>query len=300
MPQKKRSRGILATQKTPILLIAVSLFMISVSTRSILSLPGTVASAVTGGIQYVFSSVGGFVKRTIFSISELADLRNQYNSLADKLKAYETLQRNFTDMMSENARLKEQLGFAQNMTTIKASAQIIAKDPGNIYTSYIIDKGKAAGITKNMAVAAFQNGIQGLAGKIIDARNKSSVVLPVFDQRFFVSARLSRTRNEGLVNGQGNPDDPLVMRYVSKLNAAEIQIGDMVVTSGLDSIFPSDLAIGRVKEIQLPEYSSSAIILLEPSLNFSRLEYLFVIQKEENMSSLDVAANAEPPARNEK
>ena len=300
MPQKKRSRGILATQKTPIILIAVSLLMISISTRSILSLPGAVASAVTGGIQYVFSSVGGFVKRTIFSISELADLRDQYNSLADKLKTYETLQRNFADMMSENARLKEQLGFAQNLTTIKASTQIIAKDPGNLYTSYVIDKGSAAGITKNMAVAAFQNGMQGLAGKILDARSKSSVVLPIFDQRFFVSARLSRTRNEGLVNGQGNPDDPLVMRYVSKLNAAEIQIGDMVVTSGLDSIYPSDLAIGRVKEIQLPEYSSSAIILLEPSLNFSRLEYLFVIQKEESPSSPDAATTAESPPRDEK
>lgn len=300
MPQKKRSRGILAKQKTPIILIALSLLMISISTRSILSLPGEVASAVTGGIQYVFSSVGGFVKRTIFSISELADLRDQYNSLADKLKTYETLQRNFADMMSENARLKEQLGFAQNMTTIKASTQIIAKDPGNLYTSYVIDKGSAAGITKNMAVAAFQNGMQGLAGKILDARSKSSVVLPIFDQRFFVSARLSRTRNEGLVNGQGNPDDPLVMRYVSKLNAAEIQIGDMVVTSGLDSIYPSDLAIGRVKEIQLPEYSSSAIILLEPSLNFSRLEYLFVIQKEESPSSPDAAITAESPTRDEK
>lgn len=300
MPQKKRSRGILATQKTPIILIAVSLLMISISTRSILSLPGTVASAVTGGIQYVFSSVGGFVKRTIFSISELADLRDQYNSLADKLKAYETLQRNFADTMSENARLKEQLGFAQNMTTIKASTQIIAKDPGNIYTSYVIDKGSEAGITKNMAVAAFQNGMQGLAGKILDARRKSSVVLPVFDQRLFVSARLSRTRNEGLVNGQGNPDDPLVMRYVSKLNAAEIQIGDMVVTSGLDSIYPSDLAIGRVKEIQLPEYSSSAIILLEPSLNFSKLEYLFVIQKEESLSASDEATTAESPTRDVK
>ncbi|HWR10916.1 MAG TPA: rod shape-determining protein MreC [Rectinemataceae bacterium] len=295
MPQKKRSRGILATQRTPLLLIAASLLMISISTRSILNLPGTVASAVTGGVQYVFSSVGGFVKRTIFSIGELADLRNQYDTLADKLKAYETLQRNFADMMSENARLKEQLGFAQNMTTIKASAQIIAKDPGNIYSSYIIDKGLVSGIAKNMAVAAFQNGMQGLAGKILDARTKSSVVLPVFDQRFFVSARLSRTRNEGLVNGQGNPDDPLVMRYVSKLNAAEIQIGDMVVTSGLDSIYPSDLAIGRVKEIQLPEYSSSAIILLEPSLNFSKLEYLFVIQKAEGPSLSEPGANAAAP-----
>lgn len=281
MLQKKRSRGISASNGIPIVLVAASLLLISISTKSIIRLPKTLSSAVSGGTQYLFSSVGGFIKRTIFSIRELSDLRNQYDALAEKLEAYEKLERNFADMMAENSRLKEQLGFIQNITAVKASAQIIAKDPGNIFSSYIIDKGIASGIEKNMAVAAFQNGMQGLAGKILDARKMSSVVLPMFDQRFFVSARFSRTRSEGLVNGQGNPDYPLVMRYVSKLNAAELQVGDMVVTSGLDSIYPPDLAIGRVREIQMPEYSSSAIILLDPSLNFSRLEYLFVIQKIE-------------------
>jgi len=285
MPQKKRSRGISATHGIPIILLAISLLLISISTKSILRLPGNIASALAGGTQYLFSSVGGFVKRTVFSIRELADLRSQYDALAEKLKSYETLERNYADMMSENERLKEQLGFAQNITAIKASSRIIAKDPGNIFSSYVIDKGLSSGLEKNMAVVAFQNGIEGLAGKILDSKHSSSIVLPVFDQRFFVSARLSRTRAEGLVNGQGNPDDALVMRYISKLNAAEIQIGDMVVTSGLDSIYPADLAIGRVKEIQLPEYSSSAIILLEPSLNFSKLEYLFVLQKDTDLAT---------------
>jgi len=296
MPQKKRSRGVSTTHGIPIILLAVSLLLISISTKSILRLPGHIASTITGGTQYLFSSVGGFVKRTIFSIRELADLRNQYDTLAEKLRGYEALERNYADMMSENERLKEQLGFAQNMTTIKASSRIIAKDPGNIFSSYVIDKGLSSGLEKNMAVAAFQNGMEGLAGKILDVRPSSSIVLPVFDQRFFVSARLSRTRAEGLVNGQGNPDDALVMRYISKLTASEIQIGDMVVTSGLDSIYPADLAIGRVKEIQLPEYSSSAIILLEPSLNFSKLEYLFVLQKNDPLTP---SAQTAPDAKAE-
>ncbi|MDP2790991.1 MAG: rod shape-determining protein MreC [Rectinemataceae bacterium] len=292
MPQKKRSRGIAPTLGIPLLLMLASLLLVSISTRSILRLPGTVSAVITGTAQQIFSSIGGFAKRTVFSIRELSDLRNQYDTLAEKLKAYETLQRNYTDLLAENARLKEQLGFAQNLTGIKASAQIIAKDPGNIYASYIIDKGISSGIGKNMAVAAFQNGMQGLAGKIVEARNGTSVVLPIFDKRFFVSARLSRTRSEGLVSGQGSADNPLVMRYIPKLNAAEIQIGDMVVTSGLDSIYPSDLAIGRVKEVLMPEYSSSAVILLEPSLSFSRLEYLFVIQKETEASVADTAPKA--------
>lgn len=280
MPQKKHSRGISASHGIPVFLMVASILMISISTRTITHIPGAIASAVVGSVQLVFSGIGNGIKNTVFSIRELADLQNQYDSLARKLENYSTLERDYADMRAENARLKEQLGFAQSMTSIKASAQIIAKDASNIYSSYVIDKGASAGIARNMAVAAFQNGTEGLAGKILDVRAQSSVVLPLYDQRFYVSARFSRTRTEGLVSGQGNADDPLVMRYVSKLNATEIQVGDMVVTSGLDSIFPPDLAIGRVKEISLPEYGSSAVIYLEPSLKFPKLEYLFVVEKQ--------------------
>jgi len=268
--------------------MVASLLLVSISTRSIVDLPGKIVSGAVGGVQRLFTGIGSFAKRTVFSVTELADLRNQYDALLDKVKSYETIERSYADTMAENARLKEQLGFAQNITTIKSSAQIIAKDPGNIYSGYVIDKGFSAGIAKNLAVAAFQNGMEGLAGKIIEVQSRTSIVLPLFDQRFFVSARLSRTRTEGLVNGQGNADEPLVMNYVSKLNAAEIQVGDVVVTSGLDSIYPADLVVGRVKEIQLPEYSSSAVILIEPALNFSKLEYLFILQKDEKAPDVGI------------
>jgi len=165
--------------------------------------------------------------------------------------------------------------------------KIVAKDPGNIYSSLVIDKGSSKGLKKNQAVAAFQNGMEGLVGRILEARGGTSVVLPIFDQRFFVSARLSRTRAEGLVSGRGSPEALLEMKYLSRLNAAEIQVGDLVITSGLDSIYPEDLAIGRVKEIFLPEYSSSATLLLEPSLDFSKLEYLFVLEGEGRRDSGD-------------
>ena len=283
MAQRRPGRGLSLSSRhgVPAALMVASLLLVSISTRSIVDLPGKIVSGAVGGVQRLFTGIGSFAKRTVFSVTELADLRNQYDALLDKVKSYETIERSYADTMAENARLKEQLGFAQNITTIKSSAQIIAKDPGNIYSGYVIDKGFSAGIAKNLAVAAFQNGMEGLAGKIIEVQSRTSIVLPLFDQRFFVSARLSRTRTEGLVNGQGNADEPLVMNYVSKLNAAEIQVGDVVVTSGLDSIYPADLVVGRVKEIQLPEYSSSAVILIEPALNFSKLEYLFILQKDE-------------------
>ena len=294
MAPRRPSRGLSLSSRhgVPAALMAASLLLVSISTKSIIDLPGRIVSGVAGEAQRLFTGIGNFTKRTVFSVAELANLRDQYNALLEKVKSYETIERSYADTMAENARLKEQLGFAQNITTVKASAQIIAKDPGNIYSGYVIDKGGAAGVVKNLAVAAFQNGMEGLAGKILESQSGTSIVLPLFDQRFYVSARLSRTRTEGLVNGQGNADEPLVMNYVSKLNAAEVQVGDVIVTSGLDSIYPADLVIGRVKEIQLPEYSSSAIILIEPALNFAKLEYLFILQKEEKAP--EPAADGKP------
>jgi len=279
MTQKRRGGGFLAAHGIPLFLLVASLLLISISNRTILTFPGKIAATVAGSVQYTFSAVSGVVKRSVFAIRELADLRNQYEALAAKLESYEILERDFAEMRAENNRLKDQLGFSQNAVSIVASAQIIAKDPGNIYSSYVIDKGQRTGIRDDLAVSAYQNGTEGLVGKILSVRTSNSLVLPMFDQRFYVSARLSRTRTEGLVNGRGNPEDLLEMRYVSKLNAQEIQIGDLVVTSGYDSIYPANLVIGRVKQIELPEYSSSATILLEPALDFSKLEYLFILEK---------------------
>ncbi len=230
-------------------------------------------------MQKAFSWVSNLVEGTLFSIKELSNIRSQYNALADRLERYSSMERDMADMRAENTRLREQLGFAQNLTIIQTSAQIIAKDPGNLYSSIVIDKGKDSGVGSAMAASAFQSGVEGLVGKVLDAGKSSSILLPLYDQRFFVSARFSRSRSEGLVNGQGQADEPLVMKYISKLAASDIQIGDMVVTSGLDSIYPPDLAIGRVKEVRIPEYGGSAVAYLEPVLDFSRLEYLFILKK---------------------
>lgn len=285
MPQKKRGGRFIAAQGIPLLLVLLSLVLVSVSTKTMQSLPRAVFTGISGGTQKLFFGVSSFIQRTIFSIRELSRLREEYETLVAKLAGFENLERDYVDTLAENERLREQLGFFESVSSIKAAARIIAKDPGNIYSSCVIDKGSGAGVEVNMAVAAFQNGIEGLAGKIVETRKGSSVVVPIYDGRLYAAARLSRTRVEGLVNGQGSPDEPLLMNYVSMLNAQDIQVGDMVVTSGLDSIYPPDIAIGRVKEIRTPKYGSSSLILLEPALDFSKIEYLFILDKTEGQAS---------------
>ncbi len=297
MPQKKGRRGINVAHGVPLTLLAISLLLVSISTRTIDKLPGAFHSAVFGNIQKAFSWVSNLVEDTLFSIRELSNIRSQYDALAGRLERYSSMERDMADMRAENTRLREQLGFAQNLTIIQTSAQIIAKDPGNLYSSIVIDKGKDYGVGGSMAATAFQSGVEGLVVKVLDAGKGSSILLPLYDQRFFVSARFSRSRSEGLVNGQGQADEPLVMKYISKLSASDIQIGDMVVTSGLDSIYPPDLAIGRVREIRIPEYGGSAIAYLDPVLDFSRLEYLFILKKTPVQKPAPAAAGAAEATR---
>jgi rod shape-determining protein MreC len=70
------------------------------------------------------------------------------------------------------------------------------------------------------------------------------------------------------------------MRYVKKRARDEIRSGNIAVTSGLRSIYPGEIPIGEVIKIEAPEWQPSLIVEIEPVIDFSRLEYVFVLQLE--------------------
>ena len=132
-----------------------------------------------------------------------------------------------------------------------------------------------------MPVIAFQEGIEGLVGRIVEVGAGTSKIVPIYDSKSFVATRLAGgSRTEGLVGGQGSPDDPLLMRFVKKRAKDEVQFGDLVVTTGFESLYPPEVAIGRVKKIRILDYQPSLDIELDPVLDFSRIEYVFVIKPQ--------------------
>jgi rod shape-determining protein MreC len=118
-------------------------------------------------------------------------------------------------------------------------------------------------------------------GKVVNAGAFESLVMPLYDERCFVSSRLSESRYEGIVEGRGISEAPLLMRFVRKRARDEINIGDMVVSSGMGGIYPPGINIGRVNRIIFQEDDLSMEVELEPSIDFSRLEYVFVIMQME-------------------
>ncbi|MDR3145864.1 MAG: rod shape-determining protein MreC [Treponema sp.] len=262
-------------------LVLISFLLLLFSTRNfIVDIKDTglsLFSGVRGGIH----ELGSLVSRTVLSVRELANLRREYAELTDRLARYEQLERTAAEIRQENIRLREQLEFSQSLTYLHIPAEIIGSDPDNLFSALVINKGTHAGVETNMAVIAWQNGVQGLVGKVVQTGYFESLVMPVYDLSSFVSSRFSVSRYDGIVEGQGGADVPLRMRFIRKRARDEINFGDLVVTNGIGGVYPGGISVGRVNAIYYQDDEISMEVDLESAIDFSRLEYVFVIGKGE-------------------
>jgi rod shape-determining protein MreC len=275
--QKKRPN---AESYVFIALGLISFSVLLISTRSFVIDFKNMGLSAFSGIRGGFHVVSSFFSQIVLSIQELASLRREYAELTDRITRYEQLERNAAEIRQENNRLREQLGFSETLVYRHIPAELIGRDPDNLFSSLVINKGKYHGLANNMPVIAFQNGIQALAGKIVQVGQFESLVMPLYDTSSYISSRLSDSRYEGIVEGQGSADMPLIMRFIRKRARDEISFGDLITSSGLGGVFPPGITIGRVSKIHYQEYETSMEVELEPAIDFSRLEYVFVIETE--------------------
>jgi len=237
----------------------------------------SVGFSVAAGTENAMHSVSSFVTDTVSAVRELAELRSKYLELTEKLKDYELLQRSNADIRRENRALKELLGFKDTIAYKNIPAQITGFDPDNLYSGIIINRGSKHGVRKNMPVLAFQGSNVGLVGKIVQTGRDSSMIIPLYDYQCYVAASVQTTKHRGLVNGQGSAELPLIMQYVQKRAKDEISIGDRILASGENDLFPKDSPIGVVTGIKVHDYETYLELTVQPIIDFSRLDYVFVL-----------------------
>jgi len=260
-----------------IALILFSFLTLFFSSRSVLSEFKDLGLSMYSGLRGGIYEVSSVVSRTILSVQELATLRREYAELTGRIARYEQLERTSAEIRQENNRLREQLGFSQSLRYQHIPAELIGRDPNILFSAFVINKGTRAGVRVDMPVIAYQNGTQALVGKVIHSGVFESLIMPLYDSNCYVSSRFTDSRYQGIVGGRGTAELPLLMRFIRKRAREDINYGDIVVTSGLGGIYPSGINIGRVSRINYQEAELSMEVELEPSIDFSRLEYVFVI-----------------------
>jgi len=262
------------------LLMAVSLIILVVSTRSMAGFPERIGLSILSFFQRGFDGTSQFISDTVNSIAELRKLEQSHADLLKRVESLANLERSYTDLKRENDRLKEQLGFMSVSEYTSVSAKIIARDPENLYSTFVLNKGAIHDINKNQAVVAYQNGVEGLVGRVVEVGRTSCIVAPIYDTTAFVAVKLERSRYDGLAVGSGTSEAPIIIRYIKKRAKEEIQYGDLVVTSGMQSLYPPGISIGRVTKLKDLDYLTSLELEMEPVIDFGRIEYVFIIKHE--------------------
>ena len=270
----KRSRR---TAITTIVLVIVGLTTIVLSGSQNGFYPEQIVRGVLSGSQRFFAATGRTISGTVRSVGELRQLREDYEGLLEELERYQRIEGNIAVLTAENARLREQLGFVARSENPLLAARVIAKESGSLFSSFTINRGYRHGVRVNQALTAFIGGREGLVGRVTEVSGGTAVIIPVFAPGSYVGARLERSRYEGLLQGTGDENDPLVMRYVPRRGRNEIRYDDLIATSGLRSMYPADILVGRVTRVTAPSYETSLQISVEPVVDFNRIEYVFVL-----------------------
>lgn len=288
VPSGKGNRKISGVQLNMTVYVFSSLMLASIillllsSTNFILGVKNSGLS-IFFGIRGGVNEISSFVSRTVLSVNKLAELRKEHAELIRQLERFEELERSNAEIYQENILLRQQLDFSRTLRYRRVPAQISGRDPDNLFSALVINKGSFSGVSNNMVVVAWQDGIQALVGKVVQTGVFESLVMPVFDINSQVSARFSVSRFEGIVEGQGSSGIPLLMRFVPKRARDDINIGDIIISSGMGGIFPAGINIGRVSNVNMIEFANTLELELIPMIDFSRLEYVFVIEAEEEI-----------------
>jgi rod shape-determining protein MreC len=273
---RKNKRGVVFA-----VLLLLCLLMMLFSNRNVVLQPKKAGQSFFSLFQLSFHAVADWVSGTLSSIGELKRLRSELEEARSRLMEYERVSRDLAELRRENQALREQLGFAQRLPFRYVSAQVIARDPGNQFSTITVNRGSVHGMSEGMPVIAFRGGLQGLVGRVVSISLASSIVQPITDPNSYVAARLQTSRFDGLVAGSQSGAGTLVMSYVKKLAVSQVQYGELVITSGMGQLFPEGIHIGRVREMTAKGYEASLELEVEPIVDFSRLEFVYIIDTEQ-------------------
>jgi rod shape-determining protein MreC len=260
-------------QRSGYLFLAVVLGQIilisaQVNTRTGVPVLEAVTFGIFGQVQRTASTIVSSVRAVWSGYIDLRRVRNENEALKRQLsEAQVELQEQRA--LADRSRGLEQLLELRDRTSLRTTAaEVIAAGATPDFRTMTIDKGARDGLLSDMAVIA----PAGVVGRVVVPSARAAKVQLLIDRNAAAGALVERSRAQGVVMGGG--DERLRMEYVSEV--ADVVTGDLVVTSGIDGIYPKGFVIGRVETV---DKSGGAYrrIVVKPSVDFRSLEEVLVV-----------------------
>lgn len=173
----------------------------------------------------------------------------------------------------ENERLTSLLNYKQMMakTYNLVAASVVGRDPGNWFGTITLNRGTNDGVQENMTVLT----PEGLVGRVVSVSSSTCEVLLITDPRSGVGSLIQDTRTTGIV--EGTTASSGMTRMIHIPNSATVEAGQAVITSGLGSIFPKNIPVGRITDIRSEPSGMFNSADIQPFADLSRLEEVLII-----------------------
>jgi len=228
--------------------------------------------------SWTVGAVSPFERSSAWGFGKVRDVWHHYFALQNTTRENEALRREndalklqleaLRGRAAEADRLAVLLNFRQlNRDVPMLGARVIGASADSGSATVFLDRGEQDGVKRNMAVIT----PEGVVGKVIETFSGTSQVLLLTDRESGVGAMLADSRIQSPVGGLGEP--LLAKKYVPNDDA--VSVGQRVVTSGMDRIFPKDLPVGTVAEIKPGNPFKQ--IRVRPAANLERLEEVLVL-----------------------
>lgn len=260
-----------------IVLLVVSFVFLALSSRKTLpdsSASSTLSLPVVGPLQQrarnFFSAISSVWQTYFYSVRqarEAEDLRSAL-ALAKQKENY------YQELAMANERLRQFLNFAEDEIGAVLVAEVVGKDPSPWFKSFVINRGAADGVRLGLPVVA----PDGIVGQIIEVTGRYSRVLLITDRMSGVDALIQRTRARGVVNGEGGA----VCSFSYVLRRQDIQKNDVIVSSGLDRVYPKGLRVGTVEGFEQNDDGLFQKIEVQPYVDFDRIEEVMILLAPED------------------
>ena len=261
--------------RTPLLLVLILLLVFSVLSLSLKRSPALrkvqemVVSMTAPGLEGL-EYVGRSAKQIWQGYFYLVGVRRENAGLQRQLEEYKQREVRFQEAQQALTRLEVLLDLKRQVALPVIGARVIAYDPTLWSRSAIINQGKAQGVKEGLPVLA----PQGIVGRIVAVYPEYSKVMLIVDRKSGADAMIQRTRIRGILKGKGG--NRCSLEFVPK--SADVQVGDLVLASGLVGLYPKGLVFGKVTAANKKNPGVFQEIEVTPNVDLSTLEEVLVVK----------------------
>ena len=257
--------------KLAVTIVVLSVAFLGIITFSIKSNSTIISSGVGGVIsplQKIVYVVNEKVKESFEFFINFSNVKKENEELSAKNAELEN-------------KLREIFNYAQANTNYDyLGCNIIDYSGGNISNGYIIDKGLNHGVEKDMVVITSV----GLVGKVTKASSNFSIVQTILNENIAVAAMVESTNETtGILQGINDNKNKNLTQLSNIPMDSAIKEGDIILTSGLGSMYPKGIRIGEVTSVEVDNVGIMKKAVVKPYVDFNKLQELFVIVPKEKV-----------------